>query len=191
VPRSPGPPARPGRRRWATSSPTHSLSATDDEQGAVAAFMNPGGVRADLGAGPVTYEEAFTVQPFGNYLTTLDLTGAQLDCLLEQQFVTERMLQPSAGVRYTVRQAGTPGTASDPCAGTKVDGIVVGGVPVDPAGTYRITVNSFLAGGGDGFSVLTEGANDVVGGPDLDAFVAYLGANRPTAPPATDRITVG
>jgi len=167
------------------------LSATDDEQGAVAAFMNPGGVRADLGAGPVTYEEAFTVQPFGNYLTTLDLTGAQLDCLLEQQFVTERMLQPSAGVRYTVRQAGTPGTASDPCAGTKVDGIVVGGVPVDPAGTYRITVNSFLAGGGDGFSVLTEGANDVVGGPDLDAFVAYLGANRPTAPPATDRITVG
>jgi 5'-nucleotidase len=167
------------------------LSATDDEQGAVAAFMNPGGVRADLGAGPVTYEEAFTVQPFGNYLTTLDLTGAQLDCLLEQQFVTERMLQPSAGVRYTVRQAGTPGTASDPCAGTKVDGIIVGGVPVDPAGAYRITVNSFLAGGGDGFSVLTEGANDVVGGPDLEAFVAYLGANRPTAPPATDRITVG
>jgi 5'-nucleotidase len=167
------------------------LSATDDEQGAVAAFMNPGGVRADLGAGPVTYEEAFTVQPFGNYLTTLDLTGAQLDCLLEQQFVTERMLQPSAGVRYTVRPAGTPGTASDPCAGTKVDGIVVGGVPVDPVAAYRITVNSFLAGGGDGFSVLTEGVNDVVGGPDLDAFVAYLGANRPTAPPATDRITVG
>jgi 5'-nucleotidase len=167
------------------------LSATDDEQGAVAAFMNPGGVRADLGAGPVTYEEAFTVQPFGNYLTTLDLTGAQLDCLLEQQFVTERMLQPSAGVRYTVRQAGTPGTASDPCAGTKVDGIVVGGAPVDPAAAYRITVNSFLAGGGDGFSVLTEGVDDVVGGPDLDAFVAYLGANRPTAPPATDRITVG
>ena len=167
------------------------LSATDDEQGAVAAFMNPGGVRADLDAGPVTYEEAFTVQPFGNYLTTLDLTGAQLDCLLEQQFVTERMLQPSATVRYTVRQAGTLGTAGDPCAGTKVEGIVLGGVAVDPGATYRITVNSFLAGGGDGFSVLTQGANDVVGGPDLDALVAYLGATRPTAAPATDRITVG
>jgi 5'-nucleotidase len=167
------------------------LAATDDEQGAVAAFMNPGGVRADLDAGPVTYEEAFTVQPFGNYLTTLDLTGAQLDCLLEEQFVTERTLQPSASVRYTVDAAGAVGTAADPCAGTKVGGITVGGAPVDPAGTYRITVNSFLAGGGDGFSVLTEGTNEVVGGPDLDAFTAYLTANRPTAPPATDRITLG
>ena len=167
------------------------LRATDDEQGAVAAFMNPGGVRADLGAGPVTYEEAFTVQPFGNYLTTLDLTGAQLDCLLEQQFVTERTLQPSATVRYTVRQAGTPGTAADPCAGTKVDDIAIGGVAVDPTATYRITVNSFLADGGDGFSVLTQGTNEVVGGPDLDALIGYFGANRPTAPPATDRITVG
>ena len=51
------------------------LAATDDEQDAVAAFMNPGGVRADIVAGPVTYEEAFTVQPFNNLLTTLNLTG--------------------------------------------------------------------------------------------------------------------
>jgi 5'-nucleotidase len=167
------------------------LAATDDEQGAVAAFMNPGGVRADLDAGPVTYEEAFTVQPFGNYVTTLDLTGAQLDCLLEQQYVTERVLQPSATVSYTVRQAGTPGTAADPCTGSKVDEIMIGGAPVDPAGTYRITVNSFLADGGDGFSVLTQGTNDVVGGADVDALTAYLGANRPVAPPATGRITLG
>jgi 5'-nucleotidase len=147
-------------------------------------------VRADLDAGPVTYEEAFTAQPFGNVLTTLDLTGAQLDCLLEQQFVTERVLAPSASLHYTVRQAGTPGTAADPCTGTKVDGVTIGGTPVDPAASYRITVNSFLAGGGDGFSVLTRATNDVVGVQDLDALVAYLGANRPTAPPATDRITV-
>jgi 5'-nucleotidase len=167
------------------------LAATDDEHGAVAAFMNPGGVRADLDAGPVTYEEAFTAQPFGNTLTTLDLTGTQLDCLLEQQFVTERVLAPSAGVRYTVRRAGTPGTAADPCTGTKVDGLTIGGTPVDPAASYRITVNSFLAGGGDGFSVLTQGTNDVVGVQDLDALVAHLAGNRPTAPPATDRITLG
>jgi 5'-nucleotidase len=64
-------------------------------------------------------------------------------------------------------------------------------VPVDPGASYRITVNSFLAGGGDGFSVLSQGTNDVVGGPDLDALVAYLGVTRPTASPATDRITVG
>src|SRR5206468_3713179 len=144
-----------------------------------------------LDTGPVTYEEAFTVQPFGNYLTTLDVTGAQLDCLLEQQFVTERVLQPSATVHYTVRPAGATGTAADPCAGTKVDGITIGGAPVDPGATYRITVNSFLAGGGDGFSVLTQAANDVVGGADVDALTAYLGANRPVAPPATDRIALG
>ncbi len=87
------------------------LAATDDEAGAVAAFMNPGGVRADLLAGEVTYEEAFTVQPFANNLVTLDLTGEQLYCLLEQQFVTTRTLYPSASVSYVVDTAGTTGTA--------------------------------------------------------------------------------
>jgi 5'-nucleotidase len=167
------------------------LAATDDEQSAVAALMNPGAARADLDAGPIAYAEAFTVQPFGNYLTTVDLTGAQLDCLLEQQFVTERILQPSATLRYTVHQAGTPGTPADPCAGTKVDGITIGGAPVDPGTTYRITFNSFLASGGDGFSVAAQGTNQVVGGADVDALAAYLGANRPIAPPPTDRIAVG
>ncbi|WP_433558177.1 bifunctional metallophosphatase/5'-nucleotidase [Pseudonocardia xinjiangensis] len=166
------------------------LAATDQEQDAVAAFMNPGGVRADLDAGPVTYEEAFTVQPFNNYLTTVDLTGAQLDCLLEQQFVTERTLQPSASVAYTVDPNGAVGTAADPCSGTRVGALSIGGTPVDPAATYRITVNSFLADGGDGFSVLTQGTNRVVGGLDIDGFAAYLTEVGPVAPPATDRITV-
>jgi 5'-nucleotidase len=166
------------------------LAATDQEQGAVAAFMNPGGVRADLDAGPVTYEEAFTVQPFNNYLTTVDLTGAQLDCLLEQQFVAERTLQPSASVAYTVDPDGVSGTAADPCSGTRVGTLGIGGTPVDPAGTYRITVNSFLADGGDGFSVLTQGTNRVVGGLDIDGLAAYLTEVGPVAPPATDRITV-
>ena len=168
------------------------LAATDEEQGAVAAFMNPGGVRADLDAGPVLYEEAFTVQPFNNYLTTLDLTGAQLDCLLEQQFVTARTLAPSATVTYAVDPNGAVGTAADACTGTRVNALAIGGTPVDPAVTYRITVNSFLADGGDGFSVLTQGANRVVGGLDIDAFAEFLtAAGGPVAPPATDRITVG
>ncbi|WP_433293071.1 bifunctional metallophosphatase/5'-nucleotidase [Pseudonocardia sp. CA-142604] len=166
------------------------LAATDQEQGAVAAFMNPGGVRADLDAGPVTYEEAFTVQPFNNYLTTVDLTGAQLDCLLEQQFVAERTLQPSGSVAYTVDPNGVSGTAADPCSGTRVGALGIAGTPVDPAATYRITVNSFLADGGDGFSVLTQGTNRVVGGLDIDGLAAYLTEVGPVAPPATDRITV-
>ncbi|MET7864134.1 bifunctional metallophosphatase/5'-nucleotidase [Micromonospora taraxaci] len=166
------------------------LAATDDEEGAVAAFMNPGGVRADLDAGPVTYEEAFTVQPFANNLVTLDLTGAQLYCVLEQQFVTARTLYPSATVGYVVDPNGTTGTTTDPCAGTRVvrGSLTIGGTAVDTAATYRVTVNNFLAGGGDGFSALTGGTNQVTGQIDLDAFVDYLTAQSPVSAPTLDRI---
>ncbi|MGC5289032.1 bifunctional metallophosphatase/5'-nucleotidase [Micromonospora sp. DT231] len=166
------------------------LAATDDEEGAVAAFMNPGGVRADLDAGPVTYEEAFTVQPFANNLVTLDLTGAQLYCVLEQQFVTNRTLYPSATVGYVVDPNGTTGTVADPCAGTRVvrGSLTLGGTAVDTTATYRVTVNNFLAGGGDGFSALTGGTNQVTGQIDLDAFVAYLTAQSPVSAPTLDRI---
>jgi 5'-nucleotidase len=167
------------------------LAATDDEAGAVAAFMNPGGVRADIGAGEVTYEEAFTVQPFANNLVTLDLTGAQLYCLLEQQFQTGRTLYPSATVSYVVDTAGTSAAAgADPCTGTRIDdgSLTIGGVPVVESATYRVTVNNFLAGGGDGFSVLTGGTNAVTGPIDLDAFTAYLGASSPVSAPELDRI---
>ncbi|GAA2725079.1 bifunctional metallophosphatase/5'-nucleotidase [Cellulomonas aerilata] len=169
------------------------LAATDDEAGAVAALMNPGGVRADLDAGPVTYEEAFTVQPFANNLVTLDLTGAQLQCVLEQQFQVGRTLYPSATLTYAVDPAGTTApVGADPCTGTRVPdgGVAIGGVPVDAGTTYRITVNNFLAGGGDGFSTLTAGTNAVTGSLDLDAFVAYLEASSPVAVPTDDRITV-
>jgi 5'-nucleotidase len=164
--------------------------ATDDEAGAVGAFMNPGGVRADLLAGEVTYEEAFTVQPFANNLVTMDLTGDQLYCMLEQQFVTTRTLYPSESVSYVVDPSGTTGTAEDPCSGTRiVDGsLAFDGVAVDPASTYRVTVNNFLAGGGDGFSVLKGGTNAVTGPIDLDALVDYLGASSPVSAPSLDRI---
>ena len=167
------------------------LAATDDEQGAVAAFMNPGGVRADLPAGEVTYEQAFTVQPFANNLVTLDLTGAQVQCLLEQQYTTGKVLQPSDTVRYTVTASGAPSTTGN-CAGGRVldETVTIGGVAVVDGQTYRVTVNNFLAGGGDGFTVLTGGTNAVTGPIDLDAFTAYLTAESPVAPPATDRITV-
>ena len=169
------------------------LAATDDEEGAVAAFMNPGGVRADLPAGPVTYEQAFTVQPFSNNLVTLDLTGAQLQCLLEEQYVgpAVRVLQPSATVRYTVTASGTPTTTGNCAAGRVLnETLTIGGVAVVDRQTYRVTVNNFLFGGGDGFTVLPGGQNPVTGPIDLDAFTAYLTANQPVSAPATDRITV-
>ncbi len=153
--------------------------------------MNPGGVRADLPAGPVTYEQAFTVQPFSNSLVTLDLTGAQLYCMLEQQYAVAKILQPSGSVSYSVSSSGTTAPVNDPCAGTRiVDGsLLIDGVPVVDSQTYRVTVNNFLSAGGDGFTVLQGGTNAVTGPIDLDAFTAYLGANSPVSPPALDRIT--
>ena len=168
------------------------LAATTSA-GAQIALMNPGGVRADLtfasspageGNGVVTYGEAFTVQPFSNILQTLTYTGAQIDAVLEQQWLPglTRILQPSSTLHYTE-------TLANPI-GDRVSNITIGGVPLDPAASYRVTVNNFLAAGGDSFSTLTVGT-DVTGGPiDIDAFTAYLTANSPVSPPATDRITV-
>ncbi|MFI6134141.1 bifunctional metallophosphatase/5'-nucleotidase [Micromonospora sp. NPDC051141] len=166
------------------------LAATDTEQNAVAAFMNPGGVRADLDAGPVTYAEAFTVQPFANNLVTLDLTGAQLYCMLEQQFTVARVLYASSSVHYVVDVNGTTAPAGTPCAGSRVvrGSLTINGTPVTDTATYRVTVNNFLAGGGDGFSVLTGGTNAVTGQIDLDAFTAYLTEKSPVSAPALDRI---
>ena len=109
--------------------------------------------------------------------------------MLEQQWqpqedgtVVVRMLQISSTLHYTWSES-TP-------VGSKISDITVAGEPVDPAGAYRVSVNNFLAAGGDGFSELTNGT-DLAGGPvDLDAFTAYLTANPGLAPPPADRITV-
>ena len=113
--------------------------------------------------------------------------------MLEQQYVGGRqvVLQPSATLSYTVSTSGTAGTVAAPCTGSKVSAIAIEGVPVTEAGTYRITVNNFLADGGDGFTQLRLGTGRVdTAGDDLDAFVDYLTDNSPVGPPATTRITV-
>jgi 5'-nucleotidase len=167
------------------------LAATTGN-GAVLALMNPGGVRADLtyassanneGNGVVTYGEAFTVQPFGNILQTVTLTGAQLKAALEQQWTAARtfVLQPSAGLTYT--------WSTGAAFGSKISALAINGTPVDPAANYRVTINSFLQGGGDGFSEFTKGTAITGGGIDLDAFSGYLGTHPNLAPPALNRIT--
>ena len=171
--------------------------------GAQVAFMNPGGIRADLiyaasgaeGDGNVTYEEAFTVQPFGNSLVTMTVTGEQIDRLLEEQFcggnaAAPRVLQPSVGFTYTYTAAAVG--AADCATADAVDAstIAIGGVTVDPATTYRITVNSFLATGGDNFAVLNGGTDRLGGAVDLDALEDYLtAAPGGVAPGPQDRIT--
>jgi 5'-nucleotidase len=151
--------------------------------GAQVAITNPGGIRADLQGGTVTYGEAFTVQPFGNIMQTITMTGAQLDAVLEQQWQQQspRILQISSAMAYTWSQAAP--------AGEKVSGITIDGAPVDPAGRYRVSVNNFLAAGGDSFTVFARGT-DLVGGPvDLDALLAFLAAHPNLVPPPTTRIT--
>lgn len=132
------------------------------------AFMNPGGIRADVFAGEVTWGELFTVQPFGNSLVKMDLTGQQIRDLLERQWAGQpfaRILKIS-GLTYEW-DAAAP-------VGGRIVAVYRNGTPLDQTATYTATVNSFLADGGDNFTVLTSGANRVGGPVDLDALIAYV-----------------
>lgn len=157
-----------------------------------------GGVRADIiaaqsaggeAAGKITYGEAFTVQPFGNTLMTITLTGEQMKTMLEQQW----RLVGGAEKAAILQVSDTFSYAWDPekPIGSRVDpaSMKIGGVPVAPQQSYRITVNAFLADGGDGFAVLKEGTNRVAGGLDLDALLKHLQERGSLAPPAATRIT--
>ncbi len=176
------------------------LLSTEKTGKAQIALMNPGGIRApgfsvnQISAGEkpgeITYAEAFAVQPFGNSLVTFTLTGDQIRAVLEQQFsgcrgqITNRILQVSVGFSYE-----QSASASD-CS-KKIGAITLGGKALDPKGTYRVTVNSFLASGGDGFVVFNDGTDRVGGEIDLDALTAYFAANPAgIAPGPANRIVV-
>ncbi|WP_051886545.1 bifunctional metallophosphatase/5'-nucleotidase [Streptomyces hygroscopicus] len=172
-----------------------------DKGGAQLALMNPGGIRSDLaykasgseGDGVVTYGEAFTVQPFTNMMNVIDLTGSQLITALQQQVsgsneASPKILQVSRSLTYTLdlTKSGRDRIVTD--------SVKLNGEPIDPAKTYRVAMNEFLAGGGDGFAAFKEGTNKLVGASDLDTFTAYLSAHssqsEPLDPPKADRITI-
>lgn len=172
--------------------------------GAAIAFMNRGGVRtpgftyrqrAGEGDGNVTYGEAFTTQPFGNSLVTMTLTAQQIKDVLEQQFAgcrgqlptATRIMIPSAGFQY--RWDGAKACdqriravtlTRDGRTETLVD---TGGKVLDPAREYRVTVNSFMASGGDSFSTFVQGKAPLGGALDLDALVDYMARFRAPNPP--------
>lgn len=159
----------------------------------VVAFMNPGGIRTDLSyaaskwgeaPGDITYEEAFTVQPFNNYLVSMDLKGSDIYALLTQQVTApntgtaKKTLQVSHGFTYTMSSTG-------PVAGT----VKINGVAVDPNATYRIVTNNFLSDGGDNFPAFKNGTNKYFGGLDIDAFANYLEKVSPYTPLPPTRIS--
>ena len=182
------------------------LEATRDSGHAVIAFMNSGGIRADLPFSPtatgladgqVTYGELFSAQPFGNSLVTMTLTGAQLKILLEEQFkgctldfppgknlgrVGNQILQVSEGFTYTWNPAGTACEKVDPAS------IKINGVEVVPAQRYRVTTNSFLVDGGDQLYEFTRGTDRVGGPQDIDALAAYFAAHPSVSPNQVERI---
>ncbi len=173
---------------WATSA-----------SGAQIAFMNPGGVRSDLtyaqsgteGDGVVTFGEAFTFQPFGNTLVTYAMTGAQIVSVLEQQCQPIGSSRPflhlgvSAGFTYDLQTT----IAAGNCTAVTISNVQLNGVPLDLGAAYQVTVNNFLADGGDNFTTFGAVTSPRLdGGNDLLAMTNYLGTFSPVAPPPTDRV---
>ena len=169
--------------------------------GAQIAFMNPGGIRSDLlfarsgneaVDGIVTYAEAFTMQPFSNILMTFPMTGAQIVAVLEEQCQPSTASRPflhlgvSNGLTYDLSKTIVAGT----CTGITVSDVELNGDPLDPNATYVVTVNNFLADGGDNFTTFgdIDQALRVGGGIDLDELINYLGSEGPIDPPGTDRV---
>ena len=167
------------------------LAATKSA-GAQIALTNSGGIRAPLDYGKdgtVTYAQIFACQPFDNRLVTASLTGAQIQDLLERQFGRrgQRSLQPSvlqvsSGFRYAYDLLRPPGDRVVPGS------LTLNGATIDPAKSYRVTVNSFLAGGGDNLAAFGAASDRSNGITDVDALEAYLQANSPVAPGPLDRI---
>jgi 5'-nucleotidase len=162
------------------------ITAAPQSGGAQMAIVNNGSLRNDLAPadGRVSYEQAFGVHPFGNYLVTLSLTGREIDTLLETQWQgAGSLLQVSSGLQFRWSASKPPGERIAP------GDILLRGQPLQPDTLYRVTVTDFLAGGGDGYVVLKEGRDRVVGPLDVEALERYLGRQSPIALPAAGRIT--
>jgi 5'-nucleotidase len=166
------------------------LAATSAEAkgGAVVAFTNPGGLRADVAAkddDAVTYGDLFASQPFRNQLVTLTLSGNQIKTMLEQQWLDPRrprILQVSKGFSYVWDDTRPFGERVISAS------MSLNGESVDLAKSYRVTVNNYLSTGGDGFAALTEGTAQQFGVYDADALYAYFKANSPISPAPAGRI---
>ena len=159
------------------------------EAGAQAALTNPGGLRAPIASrradGGVTFGEIFTAQPFGNMLVAMTLTGAQVLRVLETQWrgTSERVrVLQVAGITYAWDGSRRPG------ARVVRDSVRIAGAALDPAASYRIAVNSYLADGGDGFVVLREGTDRVGGPADVEALDQYIAGRTLVAGPPEGRI---
>jgi 5'-nucleotidase len=164
-------------------------TAAPDKGAAVIAVTNTGGIRMDItrrADGVVTYGDLFSAQPFGNFLVTVTMTGAQIKSMLEQQWLDQprpRVLQVSKGFTYTWDDRRPKGDFVPP------EEIQLNGTPIQPDKSYRVTVNAFLAEGGDNFFAIKQAYDPLVGPTELAATESYFKANSPISPGTTHRIT--
>jgi 5''-nucleotidase/2'',3''-cyclic phosphodiesterase and related esterases len=137
------------------------------------AFMNPGGIRADLPQGDVTFADLAKIQPFGNTLVKLELTGKQIQTLLQQQWGTNADGTPNT---KTLQISGLKYTAdfNKPVAERVTSLTLEDGTPIDPGKTYTAVVNNFMAAGGDNYKVLVDAKSSLAGPIDLDVFYQYI-----------------
>lgn len=160
------------------------LAATRDA-GAQIALMNPFGVRAALvpaSDGSLTFDDIYTAQPFNNTLVTQSFIGAELKAILEQGFDAngpEQILLPSAGFAFRYDRSRA--------VGDRITSLTLDGAPIDPAVTYRVTTNSFLAQGGDSFTLFAKGRDAVIGMSDLAALEAWLKGDQLRSVPSEER----
>ncbi|HEU0181133.1 MAG TPA: ExeM/NucH family extracellular endonuclease [Agromyces mariniharenae] len=159
---------------------------SDQPRGVQIAFMNPGGLRADLASGEVTYREAADVQPFANTLVTMKLTGAKIKQVLEEQWQPTGASRPflKLGINKEFTYTYNPGAPT----GQHITEMFLNGVAIDPAATYVVGVNSFLATGGDNFLTLNTGTEKADSGKvDLESMVDYFEAFDTITPDLAQR----
>lgn len=144
------------------------------------AFYNAAGIRASLKAGPVTYGQLYQVLPFGNAIVNVDLTGAQLEEVLEDAAGRAGRVQIGGG-SFVYRFA-------DP-AGHRVLEATIAGSPIDPARVYHVATIDYLLLGGDGHTWFRRGTNVIYGDVEVDVVAAYMTAHSPLDPRVEGRIT--
>jgi 5'-nucleotidase len=158
-------------------------------------LVNGGGIRSFLSftsaavpktPGDVTFGEAYNVEPFNDLLYTETLTGRQLIELLDEQWIGKKeveLLGTSQNLTYTW-------DASKPDGASKLvpESVKFDGKPIDLAAPYRVTIDAFMADGGDGYVVLRQGNQKTTGPIDLSALDAYITAHSPLSPPPLNRI---
>ena len=144
------------------------------------AFQNGGGIRSSIAPGTITYRDVLTVQPFGNTLVTLEMNGKQIMEVLNYAATIKpgngAFLHVS-GLKWT-NNNGTP------------ENVIVGDAPLDPAKTYSVVTNNFMASGGDGYKVFKDIAQVDTGFVDAYSFREYVAKLGEVSPKVEGRLTV-